>query len=168
MKPDTTGDGLVIADTAPTEPDAIWCRDRYFEELEARFEGGFDAGPGGAGGADGDRDMAPPAGAFVIARLADRAAGCGGVVVRRPADGPAFAEIKRMWVDDALRGRGVGYRILLALEDRTRMLGQTLVRLDSHRSLEAAHALYRRCGYGEIARYNDNPYAHLWFEKRLG
>jgi hypothetical protein len=27
--------------------------------------------------------------------------------------------------------------------------------------------LYRREGYYEIERFNDNPYAHHWFEKRL-
>jgi hypothetical protein len=34
-------------------------------------------------------------------------------------------------------------------------------------SLTEAHALYRSEGYREVARFNDNPYAHHWFEKRL-
>jgi len=33
--------------------------------------------------------------------------------------------------------------------------------------LVEAQAKYRREGYREIARYNDNPYAQHWFEKKL-
>lgn len=97
-----------IVDAALIDPDALWCRDRYFDELKARFEDGFDAGPGGAGGADVDADMAAPSGRFVIARLGTRPVGCGGVVVRTARPGSGFAEIKRMWVDYSLRGQGLG------------------------------------------------------------
>lgn len=159
--------GVTVADAAPTDPDSLWCRDRYFEELNTRFPDGFDAGPGGAGGADGDADMAAPAGRFVIARLEARPVGCGGLVVRTADESPNFAEIKRMWVDDTLRGLGIGYRILDALEAGAREMDCNLLRLDSNGALSEAHALYRRCGYAEIPRYNDNPYAELWFEKRL-
>ena len=41
------------------------------------------------------------------------------------------------------------------------------VRLDTNRSLREALQLYRASGYREIARFNDNPYAHHWFEKSL-
>ena len=41
------------------------------------------------------------------------------------------------------------------------------LKLDTNRALNEAHALYRKLGYVEIARYNDNPYADHWFEKRL-
>ena len=112
--------------------------------------------------------MAAPAGRFVIARIGARPVGCGGLVVRTPDAGPDFAEIKRMWVDRSLRGVGIGFRILDALEGTAREMGQGMVRLDSNRTLTEAHALYRRCGYAKIPRYNDNPYAHFWFEKRLG
>ena len=45
--------------------------------------------------------------------------------------------------------------------------GARAVRLDTNRSLTEAAALYRSAGYREIAAYNDNPYAHQWFEKNL-
>ncbi len=112
--------------------------------------------------------MTAPSGRFVVARVEARPVGCGGMVARTGAVGPGFAEIKRMWVDSSLRGLGIGYRILDALEDRALELGHDRVRLDSNGALSEAHALYRRCGYLEIERYNDNPYAQLWFEKRLG
>ena len=45
--------------------------------------------------------------------------------------------------------------------------GVRTLRLDTNRALTEAHALYRSEGYREIARFNDNPYADHWFEKRL-
>jgi GNAT superfamily N-acetyltransferase len=54
-----------------------------------------------------------------------------------------------------------------AIEAEARALGLGALRLDTNRALEEAHALYRRLGYREIARYNDNPYADHFFEKPL-
>ena len=34
-------------------------------------------------------------------------------------------------------------------------------------ALLEAQALYRRSGYREVAPFNDEPYAHHWFEKRI-
>jgi ribosomal protein S18 acetylase RimI-like enzyme len=41
------------------------------------------------------------------------------------------------------------------------------VRLDTNRALVEAIALYRSAGYREIDRFNDEHYAHHWFEKPL-
>ena len=41
------------------------------------------------------------------------------------------------------------------------------VRLDTNRTLKEAQALYRKAGYREIGRYNDNLYADFFFEKEL-
>ena len=46
-------------------------------------------------------------------------------------------------------------------------LGHAGVRLYTERSLSEAQAMYRSRGYVEIPRYNDDPYATHWFEKRL-
>ena len=46
-------------------------------------------------------------------------------------------------------------------------MGLTTLRLDTNRALKEAHALYRKEGYREVDRFNDNPYADHWFEKRL-
>ncbi len=72
-----------------------------------------------------------------------------------------------MWVDRAHRGLGIGRRILEDLERQAVVLGLDHVRLDTNRALDEAKAMYRGGGYVEIARYNDNPYANHWFEKRL-
>jgi GNAT superfamily N-acetyltransferase len=78
-----------------------------------------------------------------------------------------IGEIKRMYVVEAHRGAGVGGRLLGELEGRARDLGLRAVRLDTHHRLSEATELYRAMGYREIADYNGNPSADLWFEKPL-
>jgi DNA-binding MarR family transcriptional regulator/predicted GNAT family N-acyltransferase len=151
---------VTIAAEDPSSADARWCLAHYFAELGERFEERFD--PGRTLPADG-KDLIPPSGAFLVARLSGQPAGCGALKTLSPNVG----EIMRMWVDRAHRGLGIGARILDALEERAAALGQDAVRLYTNRSLAEAKAMYRGRGYVEIARYNDDPYAHHWFEKRL-
>lgn len=145
----------------PGSRDARACRAAYFEELARRFEEGFDPA---AGKTAQDEGMRPPSGAFVVARLDGEPAGCGGFA-RLDRE---TAEIKRMWTSPAARGLGVARRVLGELERLAAGAGFRVIRLDTNRVLREAQAFYRSEGYREIARYNDNPYAHLWFEKRLG
>jgi GNAT superfamily N-acetyltransferase len=141
----------------PSSGDARWCLGHYYSELDERFEEGFETPP------DESRQLIPPAGAFVLARLDRQPAGCGALKTLSPGVG----EIARVWVDRPHRGLGLGPRILAALEEQAARLGQHTLRLDTNRSLDEAKAMYRANGYAEIARYNDNPYANHWFEKRL-
>ena len=149
---------VAVAD--PAGADARWCLAHYFAELDERFEGGFD--PDRTLPAEGE-ELVPPSGAFVLARFNGQPAGCGAL----KALGPEVGEIMRMWVDRAHRGLGVGARILDALEQQAAALGRQTVRLYTNRSLDEAKAMYRARGYVEIARYNDDPYADHFFEKRL-
>ena len=149
-----------VAAEAPDTADARLCLSTYFRELAARFEAGFDAG---ADDSARVQDMAPPSGLFVIARLDGDAVGCGGFKRVDKATG----EIKRVWTAPSARGMGVARRMLRALEAAAREAGVKTLRLDTNRALTEAHALYRSEGYREIARFNDNSYAHHWFEKRL-
>jgi ribosomal protein S18 acetylase RimI-like enzyme len=77
------------------------------------------------------------------------------------------AEIKRMWVAPSARGLGVGRRILAELEAHARRRRVRVARLETNRSLDEAISLYRAAGYAEVDAFNDEPYAHHWFEKRL-
>ena len=149
-----------VAAEDPSSDDARWCLSHYFAELAERFEEEFD--PGRTLPADA-ADLVPPAGAFLIARVAGEPAGCGALKTH----GPGVGEIMRMWVDRAHRGLGIGARILDALEEHAAALGYRTVRLYTNRSLDEAKAMYRSRGYEEIPRYNDDPYANHWFEKRL-
>jgi hypothetical protein len=46
-------------------------------------------------------------------------------------------------------------------------MGHDVVRLDTNATLTEALGLYAGAGYDPIERYNDNPYAERFFEKRL-
>jgi DNA-binding MarR family transcriptional regulator/GNAT superfamily N-acetyltransferase len=135
--------------------------DQYFAELDARFRSGFDPG---AAGADADAHaLTAPDGAFLVMTSDRSVVGCGGV----QAVDAETAEIKRMWIADAWRGLGLGARMLSRLEEQCFALGRTTVVLDTNESLTEAITMYERSGYHRIDRYNDNPYAHHWFEKHL-
>jgi ribosomal protein S18 acetylase RimI-like enzyme len=108
--------------------------------------------------------MAPPTGVFLVARTVDGVvAGCGGV----QSHVGDTAEIKRMWIDPASRGAGVGRRLLGELEARCRRLGYARIVLDTNATLVEAIAMYESAGYRPTERYNDNPYAQRWFVKEL-
>jgi DNA-binding MarR family transcriptional regulator len=140
--------------------DARWCLQEYFAELDRRFETGFDPAQGYS---FGDNEMMSPTGCLILARLDGAPVGCG-ALKRLSSD---LGEIKRVWVAPQMRGLGVASRLMDELEALARKAGFHAVRLDTNRSLTEAHTLYRKRGYREVARYNDNPYAHHWFEKRL-
>jgi putative acetyltransferase len=106
-----------------------------------------------------------PAVAFYVARLADAAVGCGALVAE---DG--WGEIKRMYVDPARRGLGIGRLILEALEDHARRAGIRLLRLETGVKQPAALSLYRAAGFmprGPFGAYRENA-SSLFFEKTLG
>jgi GNAT superfamily N-acetyltransferase len=71
-----------------------------------------------------------------------------------------------VWTAPSARGLGVARRMLRALETTARDIGLKTLRLDTNRALKEAHALYRNEGYHEVARFNENPCAQHWFEKR--
>jgi ribosomal protein S18 acetylase RimI-like enzyme len=141
-------------------PDACSALAQYFGELEQRFVGGFNTNEALAEAAS---SFNAPSGLFVVATLGDEVVGCGAV---QWID-DVTAEIKRMWVDARRRGIGLGKRLLAHLEAAAQSSGRSRIVLDTNETLAEAIAMYRALGYGAIERYNDNPYAHHWFEKTL-
>ncbi len=144
----------------PRHPDVVRCFDRYAKELDARFTGGFDARTSISANPE---ELTPPAGYCVVARIRGVPIGCGALKLH----GGAPAELKRMWVDPSSRGLGVGRRLLESLEALARQNGARVLRLETNRALREAIESYRRAGFVEVAPFNDEPYAHHWFEKRL-
>lgn len=155
-----TASMITIAIAEPTSAEAAWCFAQYYAELDRRFEAGFDPGESLSATAP---ELTPPAGLLLIARLRREPLGCGALKFH----GTAPVEIKRMWVAPSARGLGVGRRLLAMLEDHARGAGATVAHLETNHALAEAIALYRSCGYREVAAFSDEPYAHHWFEKRL-
>jgi len=143
----------------PSSRVARSCLEQYYQELAQRFEGGFD--PGSSISAT-PRELTPPHGYFLVARLHGETAGCGALKCH-----PDFGEIKRMWVAPPARGMGIGRRLLEELESLARTRGIPVLRLETNRSLKEAQALYGSSGYREVPAFNNEPYAHHWFEKKL-
>ena len=139
---------------------ARWCIDSYFAELDTRFETGFD--PELSLSADAD-ELTPPRGVLLVAWRDDEPLGCG--ALKFHDDRPT--EIKRMWVSRTARGLGLGRRMLDALEQQAAAHGAAAVQLETNRSLTEAIAMYRSAGYREVEAFNDEPFAHHWFEKQL-
>jgi GNAT superfamily N-acetyltransferase len=150
---------VTIEPADPASADARLCIEAYFRELQERFDAGFD--PARTVSANPE-ELVPPAGRFLIARLDGRPVGCGGL----KKTGRKLGEIKRMWVAPDARGLGIAQRLLDAIEEQAARMGLDTLQLDTNSALTEARALYARNGYREIPRYNDNPYAHHWFEKR--
>lgn len=109
--------------------------------------------------------LAAPHVHFFVARENGRALGCGAFVI---ADGK-HAEMKRVFVDPAARGKGVARVIMEALEREAARLGIDLMQLETGIKQPEAIALYRRCGYierGPFGSYRPDPLS-LFMEKRL-
>lgn len=152
--------GVTFAVADPTSDDARYCVDAYFDELDGRFESGFD--PRRSISADAD-ELTEPEGLLLLARLHGEPVGCGALKLND--DEPA--EIKRMWVAPSARGLGLGRRLLAELEEQARARGIMKVQLETNSTLTEAIRLYRSAGYEEVEPFNEEPYAHHWFEKRL-
>jgi len=150
---------VIIEIEDPSSPAARDCLAQYYAELSRRFERGFDVA---ASISATPRELTPPRGYFLVARLCGQAVGCGALKCRR-----GLGEIKRMWVAPSARGLGIGRRILSRLEEIARRRGLPLLRLETNESLKEAQALYRAAGYTEVPAFNNEPHAHHWFEKRL-
>lgn len=140
---------------------ARFCLEAYFRELSQRFRAGFDPAQSISASA---AELTPPSGVLLLARRDGALVGCGALKVKPGGIG----EVKRMWVAPAARGIGLGRRLLDALEGAARGFGLALLRLETNETLQEAQALYRGAGYAEVAPFNDEAYAHHWFEKTLG
>ncbi|HKC46760.1 MAG TPA: bifunctional helix-turn-helix transcriptional regulator/GNAT family N-acetyltransferase [Gemmatimonadales bacterium] len=143
----------------PRTRDARTCLEHYFAELAVRFDAGYDPTRGISATAE---ELTPPRGYFLLATLHGEPVGCGALKCRR-----GFGEVKRMWVAESSRGMGIGKRILQRLEELARRRRIPVLRLETNKTLKEAQALYRKSGYREVQRFNDEPYAHHWFEKTL-
>jgi ribosomal protein S18 acetylase RimI-like enzyme len=101
---------------------------------------------------------APPRGCLLLAGPPHAPIGC--VALRPlPADDAtsAICEIKRLYVQPAARGTGLGAALAQAILAEARAIGYREARLDTLASMTAARALYASLGFRECAAYYHNP-----------
>ena len=102
---------------------------------------------------------------FLAAFVGGEVVGCG--AVKRIS--PCYGEIKRMYVEPRVRGRGVGSALMDGLESSLLDHGIDLARLETGVHQPEALTLYERRGYvriGPFGEYDDDPLS-VFLEKRL-
>jgi ribosomal protein S18 acetylase RimI-like enzyme len=92
---------------------------------------------------------APPGGCLLLARVDGRPVGTVGM--RDLGDGSC--EMKRLFVDAAMHGQGIGLALVQTLLAKARQHGYLRMRLDTSQRQVAAVGLYRRLGFREIGPY---------------
>jgi ribosomal protein S18 acetylase RimI-like enzyme len=91
-----------------------------------------------------------------------------GCVLYRSLDTiPHAAECKRLFVLPEFRGHNLAARLMDTLEDTARASGVRWIYLDSKDNFQAAITMYRRRGYTDCPRYNQNPQATIFLRKDL-
>jgi GNAT superfamily N-acetyltransferase len=149
---------FVITPERPDAPDAV----ELIEELEAHLASLYPSES--RHGYSVDKLIREEV-AFFLVRDGATPAGCGGVQLF----GAEFAELKRMYVRPAHRGRGLGRLMLDHLTRHARRNGVSLLRLETGIHQAAAIAMYERAGFRQIppfAGYRDDPVSRC-YEKRL-
>jgi GNAT superfamily N-acetyltransferase len=92
-------------------------------------------------------ELAPPTGIWLVAYVDGQPVGCGGL---QALDNDT-SEIRRIYLQEPARGRGVGRALLTELENHARRLGYQRVRLTTGDGQPEALGLFRSAGYAEIA-----------------
>jgi putative acetyltransferase len=103
--------------------------------------------------------------AFFVLRVEGEPAACGGVKLF----GDEYGEVKRMYVRQAYRGRGLAKALLDRLAEHARSRGVTVLRLETGIHQAEAIGLYERWGFSRIApfgEYSPDPLS-VFFEKRI-
>ncbi len=136
---------IVVAVVPLDDAQARRLERRMVDEMIVRY-----GGPEGPGPVPVE-DFVPPRGCFAVASLGATAVGCGGYRYLSPG----VAEIKRMYVDPAARGAGVGRRILEFLERRALAAGYGETWLETGTEQPEALALYASAGYRPIEPYGE-------------
>jgi GNAT superfamily N-acetyltransferase len=152
------GDVTFAAEPADSET-SLGLQRAFFADIASRYPGWK---PTSSQSVEPE-DLAPPDGAWLVAYVDEHPAGCGGL--QRLSAGTA--EVRRIFLDERARGRGVGRALLAQLEDHARTVGYERVRLTTGDRQPEALGLFRAAGYREIAPFIDGVFTRHWMEKEL-
>ena len=100
-------------------------------------------------------DCVPPRGSYLLATVDGQPAGC---VTLKPVD-QNRCELKRLYVRPTFRGHNLGKQLVDAFTQTARTLGFQYAVLDSHKSMTAAHDIYKNSGFNVVKSPPDFPEA---------
>ncbi len=99
-------------------------------------------------------DYASPDGRLMLAYDDQELAGC--VALRKIDEG--ICEMKRLFVRDRFRGKGLGRSMIEAIIREAKQIGYERMRLDTlPPKMDKAIVLYKELGFKEIEPYYNNP-----------
>ena len=149
---------MIITQESPDQPDVI----AMLEQLDAYFNELY---PPESNHLMDVASLMQPGVVFLVARDAGgRALGCGALV-----DRGAYGEVKRMYVEAATRGQGVGGKLLAEIARRAANAGLPALMLESGISQPEAIGLYERDGFVRcppFGNYQPDPLS-LFMVRRL-
>ena len=152
---------VTVSAESPLGKDAAVLLKKVAEEIYSRYS------ENGEHGTDSfkARDVTVPRSVFIVARLDGRPVACGAL---RPKS-EYVAEVKRMYTEPDVRGRGVARRVLSALEKQARDFGYESIVLETGVRQPEALKVYEAMGYKRIACYDEfaNSELSVCFEKQL-
>ncbi|MBL3667561.1 GNAT family N-acetyltransferase [Streptomyces sp. M2CJ-2] len=132
-------------------PDAVKLNDEVQAEYHVRYGDGGDATP------MDPADFRPPNGIYLLAYDEnDTPVASGGWRVQNTngeGNRDGDAELKRMYVTEGMRGRGLARRILAALEGDARAAGRLRMVLETGTQQPEAVALYTSSGYEPCEKF---------------
>lgn len=158
-------DPVLIAVQSPSEAASRAVLRAYIDDVASRYLGrrATDAEIDAALLADPSDDLRPPTGVLLVATQGRATVGCAGL--RLLPD--RLGEVKRVFVEPAARGNGLGARLMAELERRACGYGLTRLRLDTRSDLVEARAMYAALGYEEVPAFSTGSYSERWFAKTL-
>ncbi len=98
-----------------------------------------------------------PEGTLLLALYDSKIAGCCALRPLTVPDHPHAAEMKRLYVRPAFRGKGIANGLVTQVLKKAKEAGYSCVLLDTLKTMEEAQLLYKRLGFQEIPPYYDNP-----------
>jgi GNAT superfamily N-acetyltransferase len=151
---------FIVAAEDPRSADAAALIAALSAELARRYDHADDGS-----GHFRPEDATVPRSVFLVGRLGGRAVACGAV---RPLTGDV-GEVKRMYVEQVVRGRGLSKQLLAALEEAARGVGYVALRLETANRQPEAIGLYTSAGYQRIEPFGVyvGSARSVCFEKRL-
>jgi len=111
-------------------------------------------------------EFGPPKGVLLIAYWSKQPAGV--VAFKQLEKGKGICEMKRMFVSEKYRGRKIGVSLVKKIVHFAKIMKFEKMLLDTHPWMTTAQEIYKREGFIEIERYNNNPTKGIrFFEKKL-